>query len=237
MIHINKNSLIDYLGKTAVVLGFPGCNLRCPYCQNPELALADTKIMPEDDNVLSDFCDLAITHYKVIDGVVFSGGEPTLHSELLQLLCSYWKAAGYPVKIDTNGTKPDVISELIERKLIDYVAVSLKYDLTTLQAKYVWIDTLPMLVDSGINFEVRVVAVADKVSESKSVLSFEQCLLNSCEILRDDLGIKKLKLHRHNRQAKILNPAFYEGVRMYDESDYQRLKRLVEDHGLECELV
>ena len=126
MIYINPNSTIDYPGKIAAVLGLPGCNLRCPYCQNPELALAKPDMFGYGE--WYRFKNLLVWRKCFIDGVVISGGEPTIHKDL-DTMCEVIKSLGYSIKIDTNGTRPDVISELIERELIAYVAVSLKSEL------------------------------------------------------------------------------------------------------------
>lgn len=228
------NSLIDYPGKTAAVLFLPGCNLRCPYCHNPELALSSESLeTPENQKNLSDFSDLAITHSRIIDGVVFSGGEPTLHGNDLMWLCRYWKEAGYPVKIDTNGTRPDVIKDLIDKKLVDYIALSLKdYYADDIMFDNVWGKTLPLLLNK-IDFEIRIVAVSEKREQHAR---FTYWLLRATQELCRG-GFKKIKLHRFNTGQGVLNPAFYEGVKMYDESDYQRLAEIVRDNGLECEVV
>ena len=137
MIHVIKNSLIDYPGKIAAVLGLPGCNLRCPYCQNPELALAEFPRSTTPFFPIYKWWDFRkILSKGFVDAVVFSGGEPTLHNDglvhtrhgihIFNMYREIKKYHNFPIKIDTNGTRPDVISELIERELIDYVALSIK---------------------------------------------------------------------------------------------------------------
>lgn len=229
MVYINPNSTIDYPGKTAAVLGLPGCNLRCPYCQNPELALAkDESIYWDEINSFFDFLQL---RNGFIDGVVISGGEPTIQWNL-DVMCEYIKELGYPVKLDTNGTRPDMISYLIERKLIDYVALSLKPENYAPVLDY----TIPLLVSSGVKFEIRIVAVSSKISDDVDSQSFGEWLEIQSHVLKNH-GINGIKLHRHNKDAKILNPNFYEGEEFYYEWEYQRLAEIVRGQGLECEVV
>lgn len=232
MIHVIKNSLIDYPGKTSAVIGLPGCNLRCPYCQNPELALAEPDFRM---NEWHGFKNLLVERKGFIDGVVISGGEPTIHKGL-DTMCEVIKSLGYSIKIDTNGTRPDVLKDLIDKKLIDYVAVSVRplgrWDIFAESLDMVsntW-KTLELLKASNISYEVRIVAVAETGG-------FENWLKGCAENLHFFGITKKLKLHRHNKSAKILQPEFYEGVKMYGESDYLRLSEIVRSQGLECEVV
>ena len=122
---IQKISLIDYPRKLSCVLFLSGCNFTCPYCHNPQLV--------KDHSAYSDCLDEK-TVYKFlesrkgfIDGVVISGGEPTLQKELV-LLCKKIKEMGYLVKLDTNGSKPGVIQALINEDLVDYFAMDIKSD-------------------------------------------------------------------------------------------------------------
>ena len=117
-----KFSAIDYPGKIASLLFTGGCNLRCPFCQNPEL-VATPQALPDipPEQVLR-FLE---QRRGLLDGVVISGGEPTLQPDLPELLRQI-KALGFAVKLDTNGYLPDVLAALIADRLVDYVAMDIK---------------------------------------------------------------------------------------------------------------
>lgn len=127
---ITPLTLTDYPGETAAVLWFGGCNLRCPYCYNRELACAD----PCKPGTRTDVLDVLKERKKLLSGVVLSGGEVTMQDEdELYELCKKLKEMGYKVKIDTNGSNPEVLDSLINRvlvdcgELVDYVALDHKY--------------------------------------------------------------------------------------------------------------
>lgn len=119
-----KQSFIDWDGKITAIIFTKGCNMRCYYCHNPSL------VLPELLNKQPDILLETILHYlelrkSWLEGIVVSGGEPTIHNDLPALLQSI-KQIGYPIKLDTNGTNPDMLKLLIENKLIDYVALDIK---------------------------------------------------------------------------------------------------------------
>lgn len=118
----NTLTLLDYPGNVGATLFLGGCNFRCPFCQNGNLVLAPDKepVIPEEDV----FAYLK-KRQNILDGVCITGGEPTLHRDLPELIGKI-KALGYLVKLDTNGTNPDMIRFLYENRLIDYVAMDIK---------------------------------------------------------------------------------------------------------------
>ncbi|MBW2568615.1 MAG: anaerobic ribonucleoside-triphosphate reductase activating protein [Deltaproteobacteria bacterium] len=120
---LQKSSLIDYPGKISCVLFLSGCNFDCPYCHNPDLAKNNIHPMLNENSVY-DFLE---KRKDFLDGVVISGGEPTLQKDLISL-CEKTKQMGYPVKIDTNGSRPHVIKKLINEGLVDYIAMDIKTD-------------------------------------------------------------------------------------------------------------
>jgi pyruvate formate lyase activating enzyme len=124
---IQKNSLIDYPGKNSCVLFFAGCNFRCPYCHNPNLIKAERlRSCFSDDESAFNF----IKERKgFLEGVVLSGGEPTIQKNLFSL-CKKIKRIGYPIKLDTNGSQPQVLKRLIKESLVDYIAMDIKADLS-----------------------------------------------------------------------------------------------------------
>jgi pyruvate formate lyase activating enzyme len=122
---LQKNSLIDYPGKVSSVLFLSGCNFDCPYCHNPALAKGSPLLSPPvDEETVYDFLE---SRRSFLDGVVISGGEPTLHKGLVTL-CEKIKQMGYPVKLDTNGSRPQVIKTLADEGLVDYIAMDVKTD-------------------------------------------------------------------------------------------------------------
>ena len=114
-----KNSFIDFPRTVSTVLFFSGCNLRCPYCHNCSLIIS-----PDDMSVRSDeIGEFLEKRKKVIEGVVFSGGEPTLHPNIKEIINELHNI-GYSTKLDTNGLLPDMIEEFSP----DYLALDIKTD-------------------------------------------------------------------------------------------------------------
>ncbi|WP_424246104.1 pyruvate formate lyase activating enzyme [Elusimicrobium posterum] len=153
-----KTSLVDYPGKVSAVVFTQGCNMRCPYCHNPELVYPNLLLEPYDENEVLAFLD---KRKKSLDGVVITGGEPAVHYDLIDFMAKI-KAMGYQIKLDTNGTFPDVLKQVIDLKLVDNIAMDLKAPF----AKYntaagVEVDlekiskSMALIVASGLEYEFR----------------------------------------------------------------------------------
>lgn len=121
---LQKLSLIDYPGKIACAVFLIGCNFRCGYCHNPELVLPE-KIKKQPKISEKDFFDFLKKRKRLIEGVVIIGGEPTIHSNLPDFIKKI-KKFGYLVKLDTNGTNPEMLRKLIKEKLVDCIAMDVK---------------------------------------------------------------------------------------------------------------
>jgi len=121
---INKVTLIDYPGKIACSIFTHGCNLRCPFCHNPELVIEE----PDENETISEEQLLRFLKKRInkLDGVVISGGEPLVQSEQIEPVLEKIKELGYLIKLDTNGTFPDALNRLIKNSLVDFVAIDLK---------------------------------------------------------------------------------------------------------------
>jgi len=118
---LQKQTLIDYPGKIACTIFTFGCNFRCSYCHNPELIVDDGRPEIKDDDII----EFLKERKGFLDGVCITGGEPTLNKDLPEFI-SKIKRLGFSVKLDTNGTDPEMLKELIDKKLIDYVAMDIK---------------------------------------------------------------------------------------------------------------
>lgn len=118
---LQKFTLIDFPGKLACTIFTFGCNFRCPYCQNPELVIDDGR------EPISESWILNFLHRRrgFLEGVCISGGEPTIQGDLIDFLTKV-KRIGYLVKLDTNGSNPEILKEAIEGGLVDYVAMDIK---------------------------------------------------------------------------------------------------------------
>lgn len=160
---LQKMTLLDYPGKVACTVFLQGCNFRCPFCHNSGLLCgpAETPISTEE----------LLTFLKkrqgLLDGVCVTGGEPTLCRELPELLAAI-KDLGFAVKLDTNGSRPQVLAELIGRGLVDYVAMDIKnspdkYALTTgVQPDLAAIEeSIRLLIDGKTDYEFRTTAVRE----------------------------------------------------------------------------
>jgi pyruvate formate lyase activating enzyme len=121
---IQKLTLIDYPGKLAAVVFLCNCNFRCPWCYSSELVLPE-KIKKQPEVSEKYVFEFLKERKNLIEGVVLCGGEPTMTKELLSLVKKI-KKEGFFVKLDTNGSDPKILKELIDKKLVDYVAMDIK---------------------------------------------------------------------------------------------------------------
>ena len=125
-----KFSLIDYPDKISCIVFTQGCNFRCFYCHNPELVYPHLFGIPLGEEEIFDFLE---RRQKQLEAIVITGGEPTIQEDLVSFLDRV-KTLSYAVKLDTNGSNPFVIKELIKRKLIDYIAMDIKAPLERYEA-------------------------------------------------------------------------------------------------------
>ncbi len=116
-----KMTLLDYPGLVACTVFLGGCDMRCPFCHNAELLDAGAPKLLDDEELLR----FLSTRHGLLDGVVFTGGEPLLRKELPDLM-SKIKEMGFKVKLDTNGNHPERLQEVVESGLVDYVAMDIK---------------------------------------------------------------------------------------------------------------
>ena len=119
-----KQSLVDYPGEVTAVLFTRGCNIRCPFCQNTHLLLRSPRVS-EPVLTMEEVVEFLEERHGFLDAVTVTGGEPTLYEELPAALAVF-KELGYLVKLDTNGTNPTMLQQLIERGSLDYVAMDIK---------------------------------------------------------------------------------------------------------------
>ncbi len=178
---LQKVSLIDYPGEICAIVFTQGCNFRCPYCHNPEL------VNPElyDENLPEEivFSFLAKRKGK-IDAVTITGGEPTIQQGLTDFVKRIRKK-GYSIKIDTNGSNPEVIDTLLSMKLLDYIAMDIKSPaekhkiVTRSQINFDTIkQTIELIMKSGIPYEFRTTALK-KLLEEHDILDIASLIKNA----------------------------------------------------------
>jgi len=117
-----KTSLLDWDGMIASTVYLQGCNLRCPFCHNPDLVSVSAEVDEAPWEVLEEYL---AENSDFLDGVVITGGEPTLNEDLPDLIRKI-RMMGLKVKLDTNGTNPDMLQDLLQAGLLDCVAMDLK---------------------------------------------------------------------------------------------------------------
>lgn len=210
-----KFTLIDYPGKVAAVIFTQGCNYRCSFCHNPELVLPDRYLAPLNEEDVFSFLE---KRRGQLEGVVITGGEPTIHQDLPQFIKRI-KDLGYKVKLDTNGSNPKMIKELSSAGLVDYWAMDIKSALSRYQeAAGVNVDldavkdSVELIKSSGAGHEFRTTAV-------RSILS-EQDLR---EIIAWLGAGQSHYIKRGNLKDKILDPALVDRPD-YTDDEWNRLK-------------
>lgn len=197
---IDKFSLLDYDENVSVVLFAPTCNFRCPFCHNGQSVLENNLAIPFDE-----ILDFLKTRTGLIDAVVVSGGEPTLMNDLVAKIEKI-KELGFKIKLDTNGTNPDVLRELLRKNLLNYIAMDIKNS-EDKYAETVGVtnpllnkikESISIVMNSGIDYEFRTTLVAEYHSK-ESIEKMGELIKDAKKLYLqkfvDRVGVIKKGLH------------------------------------------
>ncbi len=221
---LEKATLIDYPGRIACMVYTIGCNMRCPYCHNPELVDETVKTRITE----RQFFDFLDKRKEILEGVVITGGEPTIHGEDLLRFMREVKQRGFLVKLDSNGTNPHLLQRAIAERIVDYIAMDVKAPL----AKYSRIAARPvdtaaiaesirLLIASPVLYEFRTTVI-------KGMLAPEDIE----EIGKTIQGAKRYFLQKFI-PTKILNPQFKRKV-TYTNEEFEGLRNSVSNYVNYC---
>ena len=162
---LQKLAMVDYPGKLAATVFTGGCNLRCPFCHN---ALLVTRLDETPELSEQEILDFLVSREKLLDGVVLSGGEPLMQTDAASFLEKV-RRLGFAVKLDTNGCYPQALADILERGLVDYVAMDIKncrekYALTVGRPDFDLApveESIRLLRTSGVTYEFRTTLVRE----------------------------------------------------------------------------
>lgn len=209
-----ETSFVDWDGKISSVLFTGGCDFRCPFCYNSSLVLTPEK---NDDYPMEVILSFLKEHNDFIDGVVITGGEPTLHGYELVAFCREMKGLGLLVKLDTNGTGPQVIKLLLEENLVDFIAMDFKgpfsrYELYSgVNAPVDKIkESFEIIKNSSIDYEFRTTIVptlhtnAD-IEQMAQFIGDENWILQKFQPKLEciDMKLSRVKKHSDERMEEI----------------------------------
>jgi len=223
-----KNSFIDYPGKIACIVFTQGCNFQCPYCHNKWLI--SNKLKKENltlsEKFVLNFLSLRTT---LLDGVVISGGEPTIQKNLISF-CKKIKNMGYQIKLDTNGSRPDVVEKLIEKELIDYVALDIKTDssnyafLTKFKHSASQVSlTADIIKRSGIDYELRTTCIRSFINKET---------LNNMKYI---IGEAELYILQQFKNNNVLNPELFgDEKEIYTDNEILELQKIAQQYVKKC---
>lgn len=224
---LQKNSLIDYPGKVSCVLFLSGCNFDCPYCHNPDL-IRGTLSRPVylDEKTVYDFLE---RRKGFLGGVVISGGEPTLKKGLIPL-CEKIKQIGYPLKLDTNGSQPQVIKQLIDEGLVDYIAMAIKTG-PLHYSPLIKKDYNPDHILASIHTIMETARAYEFRTTCVKPIIVEHTIENIARTSRGAI----LYVLQHFRNSGVLHPEFFRGTRAgYEEDRFMHVKSIAEPWVKKC---
>lgn len=233
---LQKFSLLDFPDHLAAIVFTQGCNFRCHFCYNPMLvwpqsevgklninpsAIADEKIKKVDPAIgVDDLFDFLKTRRKKLDAVVISGGEPTIYADLPEFIAKI-KELGFKVKLDTNGTNPKMLKELIANKQIDYIAMDIKgvfekYDIITEAQPNIRSirKSIKLIMESGLLYEFRTTVVPGLI-EKKDIKN----------IAKEIQGAQKWYLQAFKSNVDLVNGSF-KNVAAYTNDEMEEMRKI-----------
>lgn len=218
---LQKTSLIDFSPYTSCVVFLAGCPFRCGFCHNPELVKNTESLKTIKEKEFFDFLN---SRKGWLDGVCITGGEPTIHNDLVEFI-SKIKEKGYKVKLDTNGSNPDVLKKIIDEKLADYIAMDVKssmknykktinrnFELSRIKK------SMKMIMNSKVDYEFRTTVVPGWVTKE-----------DVKEIGKVLNGAKKYYIQNFRATKHLLDENF-EKIKPYSKEDLEEMKKESEKH-------
>lgn len=225
-----KTSLIEYPGKIVSVVFVGGCNFRCPFCQNPDLVL-NSRSLPSISE--KEVMERLLSKKKWLDGLAITGGEPTLKKDLPNFV-SKIKKEDFLIEIETNGTNPGMLRDLVGKSLVDYLALDIKAPLEW--EKYRKVagivdekllgkvkESVKILSRSNIDYELRTTVVPGLVDQ-EDVIS----------IARGLEGAKKYVLQQF--VPKVTLDKKYEKIKPYSKDKLEEMKEKIANYVELCEI-
>ncbi len=226
-----ETSLIDWEGMLISTLYVGGCNFRCPFCYNTDLII-NSEYLP---TILEEDIFLSLNERKpFIDGICISGGEPTLYDELPEFLN---EIRGYhlKIKLDTNGSNPEKLSDIIDYQLVDYIAMDIKNCLRPkVYTRTIGIQdekiiskikkSINLIMNSGIEYEFRTTVVPGL----HDVEMIE-------DIAREIKGAKRFILQKFIQSEKMLNQGL-KNTKPYSEEKMKQMKKKIEPYVQKCKI-
>ncbi len=222
-----KTCLVDFPPYTASTIFLAGCNFKCGYCHNPDIVLNFNAIPDIEENEVIDY----LKEKKMwVDGVCITGGEPTLHPELIDF-ASKLKKIGMLVKIDTNGTNPDMLKKLIDRKLVDRIAMDIK----TILEKYDEVagakvdkekiqESIDLIKNSGVEYEFRTTVIPSLVGK-KEIFLIGKWLK----------GSKNFAIQNFRESRPMINNKLQE-IEPYSKKELEEMKEIASEYFEKVEI-
>lgn len=210
-----KTTLLDYPGYLACTVFLGGCNFRCPFCHNKNLVLT-----PESEEIISFeyLFEYLKKRKNLLEGVCISGGEPTIHSDLKDFIAEI-KKEGLKVKLDTNGSHPEVIKELYDLHLIDYIAMDIKAS----KDKYPYVTGVPDLDILKIEESIDFIMSRASNYEFRTTVVKELHTPDDIKKIKNRLkGCKLYRLQSYRDSENVIVPGFTS----YSEEELKKLENM-----------
>jgi pyruvate formate lyase activating enzyme len=222
-----KTSLIDFKPYIASVIFVGGCSFRCGYCYNPDLVLNPNDIPDISEKEIFDYIESKKTF---IDGVCITGGEPCIYPELIDF-CKKLKDCGFLVKINTNGSRPEILKELIEKNVVDKISMDIKssfdnYD----EVAGVEVDkdkikeSIRLIMNSGIDYSFNTTAIPGLV-DKKEIFKIAKMIK----------GAKKYNINDFQSDKELVGKDL-EKSKTFSKEELEKLKKIAEEYLNKVEL-
>lgn len=223
---LQKLTLVDYPGKVAATVFLIGCNFKCGFCHNPELLnwTGEQKEISE-----KDFFEFLKEKEGLLEGICITGGEPTLYPDLIDFIRKI-KDMGFLVKLDSNGNRPEILNDLIQNKLVDFIAMDIKTSpdkygkVTNTEVNIKNIkESIELIKNSRIDYEFRTTVVPG-LTGKRDIEKIGKWLK----------GAKKIALQQFNNK-KVLDKKL-EKLQPYPEETIKEFGKILEKNIKEVEI-